>query len=82
MAGAWALAEIHPASADIAAKTVPVLVAGLSAPLPHTRRAAVETLGAGPPSAAAAIEAVRKAANDADPAVRDAAAKALKAIQG
>ena len=81
VAAAWALVQIHPASAETAARTVPVLVAGLAAPLPHTRRAALETLAGMGPLAKDALEAVRKASADEDPSVRAAAADAIKALQ-
>ncbi len=79
---AWALCKIHPGSADTAAQAVPVLVTGLGAPMPKTRQAAAETLGALGPHAKAAAAALEKAQGDKDRAVRDAAAKALKSIRG
>ena len=45
LVSAWALGQIRPGSAELAAKTVPVLIAGLSAPLPQSRQAAAEALG-------------------------------------
>jgi HEAT repeat protein len=79
---AWALNKIHPASADMAAKTVPVLVAGLSDPLAKNRQAAVEALGELGPLAKDAAAALEKAQGDKDRAVREAAAKALKSVRG
>jgi HEAT repeat protein len=78
---AWALAQIHPASADIAAQTVPVLVASLAAPLPLSRQSAAEALGNLGPLAKGAVVALQKASSDDEKAVREAAAKALSAIQ-
>jgi HEAT repeat protein len=80
VAAGWALTQIHPAAAETAAQTVPVLEAGLSAPLPQTRRVALETLSGLGPLAKSAGEAVRKAVSDEDPGVRNAAAQALKSI--
>jgi HEAT repeat protein len=76
------LNKIHPASADMAAKTVPVLVAGLSDPLAKNRQAAVEALGELGPLAKDAAAALEKAQGDKDRAVREAAAKALKSVRG
>ena len=45
LVSAWALAQIHPAPAEIAAKTLPVLTAGLKNPLPLGRQGAAEGLG-------------------------------------
>jgi HEAT repeat protein len=79
---AWALCKIHPGSADTAARAVPILVSGLSAPVPKTRQAAAETLGTLGTHAKAAAAALEKAQGDKDRAVRDAAAKALKSVRG
>jgi HEAT repeat protein len=78
---AWALNKIHPASAETVAKTVPVLVSGLNAPLAKTREAAAETLGELGPEAKQAAGALEKALGDKNRAVRAASAKALKAIR-
>jgi HEAT repeat protein len=78
---AWTLTQIEPQSAKTAAKVVPVLVAGLSAPLPDTRIAAAEALGDLGSLARASLPALRKAARDKDKSVREAVAKAVKAIQ-
>jgi HEAT repeat protein len=77
---AWALGQIRPASADIAAKTVPVLIAGLTAPLPQTRQAAAESLGSLGPLAKDALPSLQKAAGDRDDNVRNAVAGALKSV--
>ena len=52
---AWALGQIRPGSAELAAKTVPVLIAGLRPPLPQSRQAAAEALGSLGHLAAAAV---------------------------
>ena len=78
---AWALARIEPGSAEMAAKVVPVLVAGLSAPLPLSRQSAAEALGGLGSLAKDAAPALEKAAKDQDAGVRNAAAKALAAVQ-
>jgi HEAT repeat protein len=78
---AWALTQIHPGSADAAAKAIPVLVAGLSDPLPETRKAAAEALGKLGPLARQAVPALQKSAKDDEAkTVREAAGKALQSI--
>jgi HEAT repeat protein len=81
LVSAWALAHIDPAPAAIAAKTVPVLIEGLGLPLPQCRLSAAEALGRLGPLAKDAAAALQKASTDVDDAVRDAAAKALTAVQ-
>ena len=78
---AWALAHIGPDSAEVAAKTVPVLVAGLSDNLPMARQGAAEALGSLGASAKDAIPALQKAAKDGNEAVRKAAQEAVKSIR-
>jgi len=78
---AWSLTQIRPAAAEVAAQTVPVLIAGLSVPLPIGRQSAAEALGSLGPLAKDATAALQKASTDDDKAVRDAAAQALAAIQ-
>jgi HEAT repeat protein len=77
---AWALAQICPASADAAAKTVPVLTAGLALDLAEDRELAAEALGRLGPLAKDAAAALQKAAADPDKVVREAAAQALAAV--
>lgn len=77
---AWALSRIEPASAQTAAKVVPVLTSGLSAGTPAERQAAAEGLAGLGPLAKRAVPALQKASTDENPAVRDAVAKALAAI--
>jgi HEAT repeat protein len=81
LVSAWALNQIHPASAEIATKTLPVLMAGLDAPLPESRRAAAESLGSLGHLATQALPALEKAQNDPDETVRVAAAAAIKSIR-
>ncbi len=81
LVSAWALTQIQPVSAEVAAKVVPVLVAGLAAPLPLGRQSAAEALGNLGPRAKEAAGALRKALSDEDKEVRAAAEKALGAIQ-
>ena len=77
---AWALGQIHPASAETAAATLPVLTAGLAAPLAESRQAAAHALADLGPLASRPQAALQKAASDKDENVRQAAAEALKAI--
>ncbi len=78
-ASAWALTQIEPGAAEIATEVVPVLVKALSSPLTHVRLGAAETLGKIGATTGAAGEALQKvAASDEEPAVREAAANALK----
>jgi HEAT repeat protein len=83
LVSAWVLAQVRPVTPELAAQTVPVLTAGLAAPLPLERQSAAEALGNLGPLAknATTLAALQKAASDDDRAVRDAAADALKAIQ-
>jgi HEAT repeat protein len=81
LTSAWALAQIHPAPGEIAAKIAPVLAAGLKNPLPLARQGAAEALGALGPAAADAVPALEQLRTDKDEAVRAAAAKALNAIR-
>jgi HEAT repeat protein len=78
---AWALAQIDPSSADVAAKAVPVLAAGLTLPLREDRFLSAEALGDFGPSAKGAADALKKAATDEDKDVQGEAAKALKAVE-
>jgi HEAT repeat protein len=78
---AWALGQIHPASADIAAKVVPVLTAGLALPELEVRLLSAEALGGFGPMAKSAAEALKKASTDQNKGLQEAVAKALKAIE-
>ena len=77
---AWALSQIAPASAEIAAKAVPVLSAGLSVPEVQDRVLSAEALGDFGLQAKSAAEALKKATTDEDKDVEDEAARALKAV--
>jgi HEAT repeat protein len=77
---AWALAQIHPASADVAAKAVSVLTAGLTLPELEVRLLSIEALTNFGPLAKSAAEALTKASTDENKDVQEAAAKALKAV--
>ena len=78
---AWALAQIDPASADIAAKAVPVLTEGLTLPVAEDRLLSAEGLGGFGPLAKDAAEALTKAATDENKYVQEAAGKALKSVE-
>ena len=79
---AWALLNIHGASAKTASILMPELIVGLSLTVPQARQNAAETLGQLGPFAKGAVEALQRTAQDKDPAVRAAAEKALAKIQG
>jgi HEAT repeat protein len=79
---AWALVQIHGPSPETAAKVVAELQGGLNSPLAESRRMAAETLGRLGKNAKTAAPQLKQAAQDADPAVRAAAAKALESIGG
>jgi len=82
MAGAWALACIHPECQETAAKSVPVLIKALAASDAMSRLRAAEVLGLLGPLARPAAAAVQKALQDEDQRVRETAAQALKGISG
>ncbi len=79
---AWALLQIHGATERSAGILMPELVAGLSFPQAESRLAAAESLGQLGAFAKSAAPALEKAKQDSDPRVREAATKALVAIQG
>jgi HEAT repeat protein len=79
---AWALLQIHGASAKTASIIMPELIVGLSLPLPLARQNAAESLGQLGPFAKGAVPQLERTSKDKDPGVRDAANKALAAIQG
>lgn len=78
---AWALTQIQPGSAEMAAKVVPVLIDGLTSPLPRSREAAADALSSLGALAKDSASALEKASKDEDPQVRQAAARALDAIR-
>ena len=78
---AWALAQIRPTAGDVAAKAVPVLIAGLALPDAEDEVLAAAALGTFGPLGKDAAEALKKAAGDSDKYVSEAAAAALKAVE-
>jgi HEAT repeat protein len=78
--GAWALAQIDPASADVAAKAVPVATAGLTVPMVQQRVLSAEALGGFGALAKSSAEALKKASTDEDKDLQEAAGKAMAAI--
>ena len=78
---AWALAQIDPASAGVAAKAVPALSAGLALPVTEDRILSAEGLGGFGPLAKSAADALKKASTDESKDVQEEAAKALKAVE-
>jgi HEAT repeat protein len=75
----WALAQIAPSSADIAAKAVPVLAAGLAMADKEDRLLAADALGDFGHLCKTAVESLKTAASDEDKDIQEAALKALKA---
>lgn len=83
LASAWALTQIEPASADLAKKALPILVAGLSSEHPIARHGAAVGLAQLGPFAKEAVPSLKKVAvEDSDPAVQKAAAEAIERING
>jgi HEAT repeat protein len=78
---AWALARIHPASSDVAAKAVSVLTTGLTLPELEVRLLSIDALTSFGPLAKSAADALKKASTDENKDVQQAATKALKAIE-
>jgi HEAT repeat protein len=78
---AWALAQIDPATAQVAEMAVPVLSAGLTLPMLEDRLLSADALGSFGPLAKSAAEALKKAASDESKEVQEAAAKALIAVE-
>ncbi len=79
---AWALVQIEGKSAEVASKVLPELAAGLRSSQPKSRQMAAETLGNLGPFAKNSLGQLEQATKDADAAVRDAAAAAIKSIGG
>jgi HEAT repeat protein len=77
---AWAVTRLHPKSAAVAAKAIPIIESALQEPLPETRSAAIEALASLGPLAKPAQKSLEKMLQDEDPQVRATAAKALEAI--
>lgn len=78
---AWALAHIHPECPTCQAKALPVLIGGLDDPSPEFRSEAASGICCFGEAAKGAVEKLKKALNDSDEEVREAAAAALKAIE-
>ncbi len=78
---AWALAQIDPTSIEVAAKAVPVLIAGLALAEAGDRVLSAEALGGFGALAKSAVEALKKAASDENKDVQETAGKALKSIE-
>lgn len=79
---AWALIQINGATPTAAKVVMPELLKGLSSSVPQGRQMAAESLGQFGPLAKSAAPQLDKTAKDDDPHVREAATKALAAIQG
>jgi HEAT repeat protein len=69
------------ALAKVGGRALPSLAEGLKDASPQTRRVAALGLRTMGPDARQALAALRAAANDADPAVRDEVAQAIKAVE-
>ena len=81
MISAWALAHIHPECPTCQEKALPVLIAGLDDPNAKYRREAASGICCFGKAAQGAVEKLKKALNDSDEEVREAAAAALKAVE-
>jgi HEAT repeat protein len=77
---AWAMVQIKPKDAAVAAKALPLLIRGLRVPEEKLRRGAAEAIQLLGPLAKAALPELQKALKDEDESVRDAAEAAIKAI--
>jgi HEAT repeat protein len=77
---AWALAHIHPECPTCQEKALPVLIGGLDDPSAEIRREAASGICCFGDAAKGAVDKLKKAVNDSDEEVREAAAAALKAI--
>jgi HEAT repeat protein len=83
LAAAWAVSAIDPTNADAAAKVVPVLMRGLSDNNERNQLESAISLGELGAAAKPAMDELNKTAHDGvGPAVREAAADALKSISG
>ncbi len=80
LVSAWALAHIHPECPACQEKALPVLIAGLDDASAEFRREAASGICCFGEAAKGAVEKLKKALNDSDEDVREAAAAALKAI--
>jgi len=81
-AGFWALARILPTDKKLAAQALPVFTKSLSSDSEVDRIEAAESLGLLGAAAKSSLPALKKAAADSNPTVAEAAAAAVKKIQG
>jgi HEAT repeat protein len=79
---AWAIAQIDYENAATVSAMLPTFIKALEHPEMLIRVEAANTIGLFGPRAKAAVPALRKARDDKDRLVRDAATKALKAVEG
>ena len=77
----WALLQIGPKSEALVESALPVLTDSLANPLDFVRYEAAVALGDLGPSAEPALSALEAAASDQSPAVRRAAAEAIRKIR-
>ncbi|MDX1945151.1 MAG: HEAT repeat domain-containing protein, partial [Pirellulaceae bacterium] len=83
LTGVWALLKIDPKNQDLGKSAVPLLAAALKHSYDFVRGEAAITLGELGPLSASAVPALEAAAaSDPSPAVRSAAAAAIKKIKG
>jgi HEAT repeat protein len=82
LTGVWALLQVDPANAEHVKMAVPELTDALKSPLAFIRADAAMTLGDLGKAAASALPALEAAQQDVNPAVRAAAAEAVKKIKG
>ncbi|HQU41957.1 MAG TPA: HEAT repeat domain-containing protein, partial [Pirellulales bacterium] len=78
----WALVRIDPNDAKMVAAAVPALVKGLSDERPLVRAESAATLGELGPAANSALPELKKAAEDPEQPVSDAARQAIERING
>jgi HEAT repeat protein len=78
---AWALAQIHGSSADVAAKAVPVLITGLAMADMTDKVISAEALGKFGSLAKSSEDALKKAASDPDKNLAEAATAALAQVE-
>jgi HEAT repeat protein len=77
----WALLRILPEDSRLKEQAAPLLLEMIDDPREHIRAEVITRLGALGTTAKAALPAIEKALQDADPAVRSAAEEALKRLR-
>ncbi len=77
---AWALVHIDPSNQEYYHQAIPLLMEAINSERVVVRVEAISTLGMIGPAAREALESLAKLADDPDPAVREAAAEAIKMI--